>query len=257
MPTWGAASNTMFQSLLSWIGRVNFGTQGEHVPRAGFNPCCRGSASRRHPARAGLRTGVSILVVVDQSRQRLRRGRRPRPDVSILVVVDHGSRRQRRGMPRVAQKFQSLLSWISLRLNKSSGLCLRPLWVSILVVVDWSRQLGPHSSTIPEGESFNPCCRGSARVNSQSPRVALIRFQSLLSWISLASTTCRGDVGVLDDVSILVVVDQPRVFGLSVRRPCCFNPCCRGSGRVGGIRHRTMVSILVVVDQPRVNDRPG
>ena len=86
--------------------------------------------------------------------------------------------------------------------------------VSILVVVDQPRcQRGPEPGSRAHGV-----------------------FQSLLSWISLASARLRASRQYrVDGVSILVVVDQPPRFNL---------------WSIAEARDRG-VSILVVVDQPR------
>ena len=66
----------MFQSLLWWIGRVNPWARC-HSPRRimGFNPCCGGlvASTRQGPRDPGSSDHVSILVVVDRSRQQGRR----------------------------------------------------------------------------------------------------------------------------------------------------------------------------------------
>ena len=61
-----------FQSLLSWIKLANRPAARRWWHAMGFNPCCHGSSSptpsiRPTPAPA---SGVSILVVMDQARQR-------------------------------------------------------------------------------------------------------------------------------------------------------------------------------------------
>ncbi len=155
-----------------------------------FNPCCVGSvaSTRGGSVEAQTAVNVSILVVLDRSRQpQRRRPARRRPQVSILVVLDRSrqpshrprSRRERRpgfnpccvgsvastlpGIPatRTARVFQSLLCWIG-RVNHMLDITSRvECPVSILVVLDRSRQRG----TVPPG----------ARLKS--------KFQSLLCWI--------------------------------------------------------------------------
>src|SRR5437773_1671942 len=89
----GAGSGERLQSLLCWVGRVN------QIPPSPtrcscnrFNPCCYGSvaSTRSLELRAVQCTSVSILVVMDRSRQLW-----PKEGpidvgsaVSILVVMD-------------------------------------------------------------------------------------------------------------------------------------------------------------------------
>ena len=114
-----------FQSLLWWIGRVNTITVGicDRAGRPSFNPCCGGlvASTSRFGRPVPTHVRVSILVVVDWSRQRGYPGRDPSHEaiaVSILVVVDRSRQLDRPPDDR----------------------CRRQ--VSILVVVDWSRQRG-------------------------------------------------------------------------------------------------------------------
>ena len=182
--------HAMFQSLLWWIGRVNGGrmTCMECIA-GGFNPCCGGlvastthSGSRRspsfNPCCGGLVAStrrlahecndVSILVVVDWSRQQRSSPAELGQHVSILVVVDW-SRQLGPSWIAATIGFQSLLWWIG-RVNRE---CQRPLGrcpVSILVVVDWSRQptlrAGSHGRIEP---CFNPCCGGLVASTAPNP----------------------------------------------------------------------------------------
>ncbi len=114
---------------------------------------------------------------------------------------------------RASSMFQSLLWWIG-RVNAHRDRLIRPLDppVSILVVVDWSRQLAmPRTTRGGPGFGFNPCCGGL-----------------------VASTPCDTDRPDADvRVSILVVVDWSRQHGdrrvSNASRRRCFNPCCGGS----------------------------
>ena len=129
--------------------------------------------------------------------------------------------------------------------------------VSILVVVDWSRQLPAHAradrvhcrfqSLLSWMRSrhveildrcehpircFNPCCRGSVAVDSAASIVgccAPMTFQSLLSWIASRQPLRTVSAHVPTVVSILVVVDlvASHVTVIRVARSG-FNPCCRG-----------------------------
>ncbi len=187
-----AAPVRVFQSLLWWIGRVNArATWSGATGRTSFNPCCGGlvastssSSDASRPAHA-----VSILVVVDWSRQPAAAGLRPRAPcrVSILVVVDW-SRQLRTDDPESLRSlpfqsllwwigrvnvcrslnsdsrpamFQSLLWWIG-RVNSNGG--ARPsrrssmfqslLWWIGRVNIGWM------CSSRPRRSSFNPCCGG-------------------------------------------------------------------------------------------------
>src|SRR5579885_2650824 len=67
-----------FQSLLCWIGRVNVdGVVIGTVSRSCFNPCCVGSVASTGRGHLHLHyaSRVSILVVLDRSRQHRRRYR--------------------------------------------------------------------------------------------------------------------------------------------------------------------------------------
>ncbi len=187
-----SSAHAQFQSLLWWIGRVNVSVTGQIIPCGScFNPCCGGLvASTGAVAFEGdpMSNHVSILVVVDWSRQR----------VDLAAINGTG------------QRFQSLLWWIG-RVNvpgpglgrtgdprfnpccgglvASTGIprhqCVDPLGVSILVVVDWSRQLGqaggcplrgPVSILVVVDWSRQP-----ARLDRDG--IAEQLFQSLLWWI--------------------------------------------------------------------------
>ena len=93
--------------------------------------------------------------------------------------------------------FQSLLSWIG-RVNRTGeAVQAGTIDVSILVVVDWSRQRPvrlDRSATTRIG--FNPCCRGlvaSTRACDDSA-FPLGMFQSLLSWIGRVNV--RSTLGI-------------------------------------------------------------
>ena len=186
--------------------------------------------------------------------------------VSILVVVDR-ARWASEGsvLVQVPDEFQSLLWWIGLagEARPESG---RSLW-----------------------PSFNPCCGGSGSLGTVANAGSGYdsAFQSLLWWIGLAGLFRKAHSDGPDGVSILVVVDRARWAAPGCSRPhrckrfnpCCggsgslggpmarrgwwqwgcFNPCCGGSGslggRVDGCRCRLkQVSILVVVDRARWDD---
>ena len=173
----------------------------------------------RRPRRAvGEHPGivVSILVVVDHPHRHIPNGNPVTGyDMFILVVVDHPHRRETaRSCPEPPLEFQSLLSWITLTDEQPRGQDHITIpQVSILVVVDHPHR--PRHSAAPTGStsrSFNPCCRGSpsptppvrhgrprdtrvsilvvvdhshrrSPINSRLDRP--LRFQSLLSWITL------------------------------------------------------------------------
>ena len=208
------AIRMLFQSLLWWIGRVNTGM------------LCR----------RGLEGWVSILVVVDWSRQ--------------LVAIA--------AAPMVPLLFQSLLWWIG-RVNGQSFMAhqLRSR-VSILVVVDWSRQRPGAAGQLPGIRGFNPCCGGlvASTPDSRSGRLSLPPFQSLLWWIGRVNRSLEGRDECRDTfqsllwwigrVNTMVVTGGSpsvarfqsllwwigRVNSSSVppaRSPArCFNPCCGG-----------------------------
>ncbi len=186
-----------------------------------FNPCCGGlQSSTDEPLRAQAESAaVSILVVVDCSRQRQRRGPRERhARVSILVVVDCSRQRAAVG-----------------RSDDSS--------VSILVVVDCSRQHDVLCHAWRTGW-FQSLLWWIAVVNQRDVRLQTgvnILFQSLLWWIAVVNQPCTGEATLSREVSILVVVDCSR------QRPSLDN-YRRGQRRV---------SILVVVDCSRQLDRHG
>ncbi len=185
----------MFQSLLWWIGRVNAVTAATgRSTVARFNPCCGGSVASTRPgdaASAAAGIEVSILVVVDRSRQRGDRGgsascrcfnpccggsvpstRRPVPHASRTACFN----------PCCGGSVPSTIC--HRRRSTASG-------VSILVVVDRSRQRDARRDRGDCIGCFNPCCGGS--VPSTLRRESLSNaVQSLL----------RGSV------SILVAVDR-------------------------------------------------
>ena len=141
----------MFQSLLWWIAVVN---------QASWRRCRHHEAmfqsllwwiGSRQPGRYDSVTAsveVSILVVVDCSRQPICVGILDRMlDVSILVVVDCSRQQRRHRSDSHGSAFQSLLWWIAV---VNSDRAARPGdahdRVSILVVVDCSRQPALHRS---------------------------------------------------------------------------------------------------------------
>ena len=289
----------MFQSLLSWISLIGSRWPWRRSSGAtSFNPCCRGSAS-------SAQLDPRVLSRADS--------------VSILVVVDQPHRlAEAKSLADAFFRFQSLLSWISLigpcppsrsqRRRKGFNPCCRGSAssaragsgdgesrspVSILVVVDQPHRPATGCRSKRCRESFNPCCRGSASSAWQDERgprdeirfqsllswISLIGFlqgcgwlgakvfQSLLSWISLIGPEVRPAHLQREQVSILVVVDQPhrrvvRPRGRDRRDESSFNPCCRGSASSAPPSPpphagTAVVSILVVVDQPhRRDDRP-
>ena len=192
-------SHSRFQSLLWWIGRVNLPRcAAECCTSRCFNPCCGGlvaSTISTAILTLDVQAWVSILVVVDRSRQP---GAPTMPGCATAICV-----------------FQSLLWWIG-RVNGSpirrqaarrpagfnpccGGLVASTVRrhlnapaeadVSILVVVDWSRQ---------------PRCLQSWLIASCH------RFQSLLWWIGRVNAAPWLPCGPYGMVSILVVVDWSR-----------------------------------------------
>ena len=135
------AAHTKFQSLLSWITLTDSVTGCSTTERQiCFNPCCRGSPSPtlskgRNPwPHSGFNPCCSGSPSPTCGCRSSKHGLEP---VSILVVVDHPQRRLRPGRgSKLAAKFQSLLSWITLTDRVFSGDSRRPGVVSILVVVD-------------------------------------------------------------------------------------------------------------------------
>ncbi len=182
-----------------------------------FNPCCGGLQSSTWPIGSiRLVVDVSILVVVDCSRQRrLARSARDHAVfqsllwwIAVVNSIGIGSHDDRcsfnpccRGLQSSTagnrcdrespSVFQSLLSWIAV-VNAAELPDARPDdRVSILVVVDCSRQ---HWIAVQRS-----CTRH-------------VMFQSLLWWIAVVNVDARPEP-VDRRVSILVVVDcsrQPR-----------------------------------------------
>ncbi len=104
--------------------------------------------------------------------------------------------------------FQSLLWWIG-RVNAPIPVtCFDDQHVSILVVVDWSRQLARPERSACAGRGFNPCCGGLV-ASTDGRRVApeSVAFQSLLWWIGRVN---------------------PRARRSPIRTSSSFNPCCGG-----------------------------
>ena len=163
-------------------------------------------------------------------------------------------------IPSARSGFQSLLWWIGCVNGRGHRPDRRTGDVSILVVVDWPRQLAPQAelhgsrmvfqsllwwigsrqlwmqcATGKRSWCFNPCCGGLARVNASTrtkEAAAEFLFQSLLWWIGSR---------------------QHRPGRLACRSIRGFNPCCGGLARVKLIRGTCAmtdaeVSILVVVD---------
>ncbi len=139
--------------------------------------------------------------------------------------------------------------------------------VSILVVVDCSRQqqAGPWTGRRSKA-GFNPCCGGlqSSTSGSGVDVAACRRFQSLLWWIAVVNDAVAAGVHEIAIVSILVVVDcsrQPRIASeLELNRTkvsiLVVVDCSRQ--RRGGVDcgpDRFSVSILVVVDCSRQQRR--
>ncbi len=270
--------------------------------RAGFNPCCGGlqSSTAARVARHRLQDEVSILVVVDCSRQRRRRaGNTTDPGVSILVVVDCSRQREPldpctcpgRNAP-CQRRFQSLLWWIAVVNSGTRGRELGERHVSILVVVDCSRQrraLELYGTAVIRVSILVvvDCSRQPAitvRPVRHRSRVSILVVVDCSRQRPASRPACR----MADSVSILVVVDCSRqrsatpatTAPMAGFNPCCgglqsstrpaddrttvargFNPCCGGlqsstprSADAG--RPRARVSILVVVDCSRQR-RPG
>ncbi len=185
-----------------------------------------------------LRSRVSILVVVDWSRQPAGRGwpaSRYSRFQSLLWWIGRVNARLHARDDRTTHRFQSLLWWIG-RVNRSlEGRDEVQGHVSILVVVDWSRQhhgrdrrepgdargfnpccgglvASTSSSVAPHdrpAQCFNPCCGGLVASTANAMRLVVnqVLFQSLLWWIGRVNThsiRCRR------------------------KRDPGFNPCCGG-----------------------------
>ena len=156
---------------------------------------------------------VSILVVVDWSRQQLEsQFFRWLDDVSILVVVDWSRQRDRR-------------RWRTAREHP----------VSILVVVDWSRQLGSPGGPAFQSSAFQSLLSWIGRVNSDCWDLYYqdsMLFQSLLSWIGRVNSSRLPRM--LDEVSRFQSllswigrVNRARER-IQTSTSISFNPCCRG-----------------------------
>ena len=211
-----ATDSSAFQSLLSWIGRVNIPGRRScnRSRRSSFNPCCRGSvASTCRTIAAALAPRVSILVVVD------------------LVASTSPT------ACRAESRFQSLLSWIG-RVNSSDSVS------------------GP-----PINACFNPCCRGLVASTSASALAESVILVSILVVVDWSRQRWpRLAVASVVRVSILVVVDRSRQPEFSFRTRTGTHGVSilvvvdRSRQRVGAVRRCCVigeVSILVVVDWSR------
>ena len=211
----------LFQSLLSWIGRVNKYEVPPATDQLRVSILVVVDWSRQHyttPATGERLLEVSILVVVDWSRQQRQTPRRPsRPGgVSILVVVDWSRQ------PASSRRRRS---------SRSRRTCFNPCCRGLVASTWW-----PSSETVPTASCFNPCCRGLV-ASTRSVRLTIDRsirsFNPCCRGLVASTPHSRAQPGRIDGrVSILVVVDwsrQPfRTSTLSVVATKCFNPCCRG-----------------------------
>ena len=203
-----------FQSLLWWIGRVNF------------------LAARRTIAYYR----VSILVVVDWSRQLGDRELPPRRGVPILVVVDR-SRQPRWPTKRHATDkcFNPCCGGLVASTESLGTHGFRGRSVSILVVVDWSRQRGRPSPKSRSRSQFQSLLWWIGRVNIEQSawcRGYTRCFNPCCGGLVASTAVATSLRAILDRVSILVVVDRSRQPGSRSREPSVksgFNPCCGGS----------------------------
>ncbi len=170
-------SRATFQSLLWWIGRVNkCGFPIQWTLASSFNPCCGGLVAS---------TGFPWFLT---SHRRLFQ--------SLLWWIGRVNKAQAPVNTGTMREFQSLLWWIG-RVNESiriAAIAAAP-HVSILVVVDWSRQ--PWRAGATEGcvRSFNPCCGGL--VASTVPRVRRTWFTRCFNPCcgGLVASTLDADAG--------------------------------------------------------------
>ena len=237
-----------FQSLLWWIGRVNDGRAWSGtLDEPCFNPCCGGlvaSTLRRSRSRSRLSAAVSILVVVDWSRQP---GEvRPRSMVRRACFN-----------PCCGGLVASTPAATYASLCRCLGFnpCCGGLVASTLT----SRCTTAPSAT----ESFNPCCGGLVASTAIADRSleSRGRFQSLLWWIGRVNSDGPADmrraaISCFNPCCGGLVASTPEPVGQLVGHGRCFNPCC--GGLVASTRPRSVgrctvtdVSILVVVDWSR------
>ncbi len=162
----------MFQSLLWWIG----------------------SRQREPDSRRPGAVAVSILVVVDCSRQQRAR-RRPASDHVMfqsllwwIAVVNHA-------VPTPCQAttmaFQSLLWWIAVvNSDRRASRWQSPAeFQSLLWWIGQSSTTARSSYTSEHGLGFNPCCGGlqSSTTWPAPARPPFSLFQSLLWWIAVVN----------------------------------------------------------------------
>ncbi len=238
----------------------------------GFNPCCVGSVASTRPHRPlqpPRRRPVSILVVLDRSRQRQLRARVVNDgQVSILVVLDRSRQPESRGPGLVFWRgfnpccvgsvastqrrpkgwycqygFQSLLCWIG-RVNSSlqaaAGFACAA-FQSLLCWIGRVNLVGRYFVSQTEAVFQSLLCWigrvNRCRLDGGSP--ASSAFQSLLCWIGRVNPGRRPLASGTAVVSILVVLDRSRQRGVALSRPFRiprrFNPCCVGSVASTGI----------------------
>ncbi len=158
-------------------------------------------------------------------------------DVSILVVVDCSRQRHRRrhGVHELTRRFQSLLWWIAVvnaAARRVRGRC--DIEVSILVVVDWQSSTRHRTGARPQTRGFQSLLSWIAVVNRDRivHQADVDRFQSLLWWIAVVNTD-RSVAGSAGQACF-----NPCCGGLqsstdvatwpNLSAGTCFNPCCRG-----------------------------
>ncbi len=178
-----------FQSLLWWIGRVNEEVQGLTAEQLAFQ---------------------SLLWWIGRVNRDDLRHCDPRDRVSILVVVDWS--RQREAAQTRAERRRT---------------------VSILVVVDWSRQPPTASRTPRQRCCFNPCCGGlvASTSGAAAARRSPPRFQSLLWWIGRVNKPKpKPSPPSAAFQSLLWWIGRVNstLSNMSDCSPSGFNPCCGG-----------------------------
>ena len=237
----GALDAPEFQSLLWWIAVVNStSSSGPRRVGGGFNPCCGGlqSSTGLEVRQTGPRRFQSLLWWIESSTPRaLPRLGTEDGFQSLLWWIAVVNQRDVRLQIGVNILFQSLLWWIAVVNKPHTGEETLSQEVSILVVVDCSRQRPSSMTTGGPASGFNPCCGGlqsSTRSHGgrRSPpaRVSILvvvdcsrqlgpdrrvsmppwMFQSLLWWIAVVNSPAPRPGQGRGRVSILVVVDCSR-----------------------------------------------
>ncbi len=237
-----AGRDQQFQSLLQWIGRVNSASPRLRVRSLDGFQSLLWRIGRVNPIPGTWnflhRGPVSILVVVDWTRQR-----------GLVTRRRGGAKKSSHPPLRVSASPRE--PWPIIRTGKSNfnpccgGLVASTLAhllgiaadlpVSILVVVDWSRQLS--CQRIARGRAHGVSILvvvdwSRQRRYRAQPRRIDVPFQSLLWWIGRVNTSFAGSktTSLAKFQSLLWwigrVNDLRKTFPRSTAT--CFNPCCGG-----------------------------